>query len=432
MNIAELRARIGALAQEQAKAAEAHPDHDYPADVLEQMKSRNTEIESLSADFKRLQENEKLAAAARTLHEQFSTPASRPPFPTGDDGDTPKSRASGLVVAKSFGQRFSESDEWKAWMALVAPNGVLSEKSRFTSPAVAFNGAGFGRKTVITGGSVTSGGAMVWPDVQAGLVSLPFSPLTLRDLITNSQTGSDTVEFARVTTLTNNAATVAESTTITVGDTGIKPESAMALEKVTAPVKTIAHWIPATKRALADASQLRTLIDAFLMDGLQQELEDQMINGNTVGEDFTGIANTANVQSQAFSTDLLTTLRKARTLVKTVGFDTPNAYLMHPNDWEDIDLLQDNEARYFFGGPREMGQPRLWGLPVVESTKVVEGTAYVGNFKQCVLWDREQASIQVSDQNADFFVRNLIAILAEMRAAFGILRPKSIVEIALS
>jgi hypothetical protein len=48
-----------------------------------------------------------------------------------------------------------------------------------------------------------------------------------------------------------------------------------------------------------------------------------------------------------------------------------------------------------------------------------------------MLWDREQAAISVSDSHADFFVRNLIAILAELRAAFGVIRPPAFVAIDL-
>ena len=38
----------------------------------------------------------------------------------------------------------------------------------------------------------------------------------------------------------------------------------------------------------------------------------------------------------------------------------------------------------------------------------------------------------VSDSHSDFFIRNLVAILAELRAAFGILKPNAIIEIDLT
>jgi hypothetical protein len=49
-----------------------------------------------------------------------------------------------------------------------------------------------------------------------------------------------------------------------------------------------------------------------------------------------------------------------------------------------------------------------------------------------VLWDREQASITISDSHANFFIRNMVAILAEMRAAFGVIQPNAFVEIDLT
>jgi hypothetical protein len=36
-----------------------------------------------------------------------------------------------------------------------------------------------------------------------------------------------------------------------------------------------------------------------------------------------------------------------------------------------------------------------------------------------------------SDSHADFFIRNLVAILGELRAAFGVLRPAAFATAAL-
>src|SRR5699024_5871452 len=101
-------------------------------------------------------------------------------------------------------------------------------------------------------------------------------------------------------------------------------------------------------------------------------------------------------------------------------------------DMERVDLTVDGNGRFYLGGPRAAGQVApLWSLPVIESEAVPAGTGYVGDWSKAVLWDREQASLTVTDSHADFFVRNLVAILAEMRAAFGVLQPSAFVEIAL-
>lgn len=324
---------------------------------------------------------------------------------------------------KTIGAAFTESPQWKAFWEQF-PGGNIPEKTRVQSLPVGF-------KTLLTGTSSTSAGALVNPDIDNEIEPLGRRPLEIRNLISNRQTGSDTVQYVRQTSRVNAAAPVAEAGATGDGS-GLKPEGGFALEVVTETVKTIAEWIPATKRALADVAQLRGLIDDELRDDLEEELEDQIVNGDGVGENFLGVLNTPNTQAQAWDTDILTTTRKAKTKVRTVGRSMATAYVLNPEDWERIDLLQDNEARYYFGGPMVEGTPRLWGLPVIESEAMPAGTGVVADWRKAILWDREEANITVSDSHSDFFVRNLVAILAEMRAAFGVRRPTAFVEIDLT
>lgn len=357
--------------------------------------------------------------------------------------DEPKAKKtpSGLHVVgggKSLGEHFTGSAEFKALLDGV-PGGHFTKDHRVQARPVGYQQLlpQRGAKALITGASDTSAGAFVVNDALGLQVGADVfqRPLTLRDLVTQGMTTSDTVEYVRVTAFTNAAAPTAEGTTTS---NGTKPESALTTAKVTTPVRTIAHWIPVTKRALSDAAQIRTLIDNFLQYGLEEELEDQMISGDGTGENFTGLASTSGLQTQAWNTNMLTTLRKARTLVRTVGRSRANAYVLNPADVEALDLLTDNEARYYMGGPTGGigggfgGQPMLWNVPVIESEAVAAGVGYVGDFRKCILWDREQASITMSDSHANFFIQNMVAILAEMRAAFGVIQPNAFVQIDLT
>ena len=77
----------------------------------------------------------------------------------------------------------------------------------------------------------------------------------------------------------------------------------------------------------------------------------------------------------------------------------------------------------YYGGPSAIGQRTLWGVPVVESEAQTSGYATIGDFTKAVVWDREQTTVTMTDSHADFFVRNLVAVLAEERLAFGVTRP---------
>jgi HK97 family phage major capsid protein len=351
-----------------------------------------------------------------------------------DQSKVQKFGESGSKDEGSLGERFVGADGWKNWLKTYGdqdgriPDGMKG----FRSPAIQFKGV----KDLITGSSATSAGAITQNDRLAGVQELGRRPTVMRDLVTAGTTDSDMVEYVKITSETNNAAPVAEATA-TSGGSGVKPESAFALALATTAVRTIAHWIPASRRALSDAAQIRTLIDSFLRDGLEQELEDQMVNGDGTGENFMGIANESGVQAQAYATNLLVTTRKARTLVRTVGRRIPTAYMLNPTDWETIQLLRDDSGGagtggFLFGGPAGTQAETLWGLRVVESEAVTAGVGYVGDFRRAVLWDRERAQILVSDSHSDFFIRNMVAILAEMRAAFAVLQPNAFVEIDLT
>jgi len=325
-------------------------------------------------------------------------------------------------------------------MKQIAPSGTVPESLRgLNSPPVEFGSVlawAFERKDLVTGSDDTSAGAFVQTDYTGIYEPLGRYPLTVRNLISIRQTTSDLVEFVRQTTQVSEAATVPEAnvteyTGATGEVSGEKPEAAMAFEKVQAAVKTIAVWIPATKRALSDAAQIRGIIDQELRDDIAEELENQILNGDGVGENFTGISNTAGILTQAWDTDIFTTTRKAKTALRVTGRSIPTAWVMHPEDFETLDLAQDAEDRYYYGGPLREGPRRLWGVPVVESESATQGTAILADWRKAVLWDRERTNISVSDSHEDFFIRNMIAILAEMRAAFGVIRPSAFIEVAM-
>lgn len=365
----------------------------------------------------------------------------------GLDGPPAGGGNGGLHVVrggKSVGQRFVESDAWQRVLKQ-APGGNFGKDQRVSSDPVGF-------KDLLTGGDHDeSAGVTVDPDrlgVQVGPDAFQ-RPLTLRQLVTNGRTGSDTVEYSRFLSMTSGAATVPEAVTaepigsgtpaVTPEQAGLKPQSAFTMGRKTAVVKAIANWIPITKRAVSDAAQLLTLIDNFLLYNLEEELENQMLNGDDVGENFEGIANVSGVQLQAYSVDKLVTTRRAKTKVRLIGRRNPNGWVLNPVDVEELSLIRDrsggtdNTGQFFWGGPASAGgTSTLWGLPVIENETVPAGVGYVGDWTRAILWDREQASVTASDSHQDFFTRNLVAILAEMRAAFGVVQPNAFVKIDLS
>ena len=115
-----------------------------------------------------------------------------------------------------------------------------------------------------------------------------------------------------------------------------------------------------------------------------------------------------------------------------LGRAYPSAWVFNPTDWETIQTGTDLIGQFYGGGPFSPMPRQLWGIPVVTCQGWPAGTGWLADWKKATVWDREQSQIYTTDSHADFFIRNIIAILAEQRAAWGLRRPQAFVQVALS
>ena len=394
---------------------------DFTEDERKQVDALMAEAKKLKAEIKQAEGDAAIRAAILELGAGIEESPHPKPFSQGEKGGK----------GASIGEQFLSSPAIQAWMKQIAPHGVIPESMKgLNSPPVEF-------KQLIAGADPLSAGAFVTPDYTGIYEPLGRFPLNVLGLVARRTTTSDTVEFVRQTRQVTEAAPTPEANVkypsgATGEITGTKPQGHMNFERVTLPVRTIAVYVGATKRALADAAQIRGIIDQELREDLQEELENQIINGNGVGENMTGVLNTAGVLVQPFAVNVLQTTRQAITTLEVTGRATPTAWVFNPVDWEGIELTQDLVNRYYYAGPFGLGPRTLWGRPVVTSQTVPAGAGLVGDWRKAVLWDREQATISMTDSHDDWFIRNLIAILAELRAAFGLIRPSAFCQVLLA
>jgi len=273
------------------------------------------------------------------------------------------------------------------------------------------------------------------------IVLPPTRTKRVRDLFPSRTTTAAVIEYFRQIGFTsaggatNNAGSVAERT----GNAfGAKPQSGMTFVGEQAPVRTLAHWEAAHRNVLADEPQLRSIIDNELMYGLRLLEDDQILNGDGNGENLRGVLQTSGIQDYSWSEGAALpvldskadAIRRAATL-SFLSYYEPTGVVMHPNDWEDIELTKDDNGQYLVAVSVAMGgEPKIWRLPIIDTPAIAEGTCLVGAFGTgAQLYDREQASIRISEQHADFFVRNAIVVLAEQRLALAVKRPEAFVKV---
>lgn len=428
MSLSECMAESRSRYQKAAEIEARHPNGVTPdaGDDFKESKRLLSEIDLIETRTQELEEAGNRTQRILDNVKRLGKPAQGHQQPSGD-GDEAKS------VITMFGQQFADAADYKA----LRDAGAFNNPRAKTPLHVQLKGsllAYLSRKALIYSAS-GQGGNLIQSDRQGGFVDILQRQLTLLDLIPSTRTTSNLIEWVKEKTFTNNAATVAEATA-TTGTSGLKPESVLNFELATSPVQTIAHWIPITNAMLADAPQVRGIIDSRLIYGLNQELEDQILSGDGNSPNLGGIlasglqtlglaagstyGGQANVVDAAYA---------AMLQVQVTGLARPNAFVFNPIDWAAVRLMREsavtgnvNPGGYLYGPPSVQGPMTLWGRPVVESIGMTQNTMLTGDFQLgCMLFDREDSAIRVGTID-DQFVRNMQTILAEMRAAFAVFR----------
>lgn len=315
----------------------------------------------------------------------------------------------GAHVAQNLtpGQRFVESDEVKKFM---------QDRSQHGRGRVRVDMA------AVTTLSDAAGGVLVKEERIDGIVKLPERRMTVRDLLTSGRTSTNAIEYVKESGFTNNAAPVSEATT--------KPESNMTFELVTRPVRTIAHWLLASKQILDDAPMLESHIDGRLRYGLAYVEEDQLLNGDNDAANLYGLIPQATAYSAAFTPTAIQALDKVRlAILQSELAEFPaTGIVMNPTDWARVELTKDGNERYIIGNPQGAIASTLWRRPVVATQAMTVDKFLTGAFRLgAQVFDREDAAVEVSTEDSDNFRKNLVTIRAEERLVLAVYRPEAFI-----
>lgn len=193
----------------------------------------------------------------------------------------------------------------------------------------------------------------------------------------------------------------------------LKPEATITPTEVPLALSTYAHWKALTRQALEDYPRIQSIVEGKLRGGVANRLEQGAAEAIAAAT-LTGVTGET----------LLEGIRVGVATVQAEGF-VPNAVLLNPSDYAALDIAAAAGSN---SGPTSFGA--FWGLTPIPAGAVTAGTAYVGDFRQGVTWfDRNVTSVFMTDSHADYFVRNLLVILAEARAAFAVTDALALAEV---
>lgn len=272
------------------------------------------------------------------------------------------------------------------------------------------------------GSPLENSDTLVAPNRLAGIIPGAFRLLRLRDILPAGTTGSNALEYVRELAFTNDAAETNEGVA--------KPESDITFELVNTPVKTIAHWLKASKQVLDDAPALQSYIDTRLRYGVEYRIDAQLLNGNGTNPNISGLTDSGNYTAFTPLTGENGLDSINRAIYGVYGQDyAPTAIIMNPADWGALERVKvgTSDNRYVIGNPNGITGPMLWGLPVIVTNAMTVGKFMVAAFDIAAqVWNRSGVVVEMFEQDEDNVQKNLLTIRAEARLALAVYRPASI------
>lgn len=404
-------------------------DGKISAEEAAAIKLLNENMGVLKPREQELIDQERALKQGQEEYERHSTPNRRKgifPETRGDnDGDA--------YIAKSIGEAFVGSDAFKHYESSrrwspVATVGDEEAELKSGEKRIVIAGKSYadmrGKALIDTTMVPTQTSiGLVTPD-NRGLLPVQTRRLVIADLIPQGNTNSNAISYMEETGFTFAGDFVAEG--------GTKPESGpITFTQKSVPVRKLATVLPVTDELFEDAPAMRSYLNARLMTAMELREEDALLTGTGVAPEFTGILNTAGIQTRAKGTDPAPdAIYRAMVDVQVNALTSVTGSVWNPLDWVDVKLLRTNEGVYIWGNPDQGGPDRIWGLNVVQTPAMTQNTVLMADFAtSMMLFRRSGLAFSVSDQHADFFIKNQLMIRVEERLTLVVFRPAAIITV---
>jgi len=232
-------------------------------------------------------------------------------------------------------------------------------------------------------------------------------------------------------TITGNALTYYKIGTIegsigTTSEGGTKARIHIPYTPVTVALDKIAAYLKESDELLSDFAFIESAIRNRGVFEFQKAVENYLIDE---------LLDTSGVQSGGGSITFDNILAAKQDVFADTGY-VPDALLINPADWSTLLQTKDSNLQYLLGGPAfgsygnggYNGNPRIWGLNVVESAGIPQGECCVGAFKAgaaVITKANEGFRVEVSNSDQDDFIKNIITIRIEERLALAVRVPSA-------
>jgi len=322
----------------------------------------------------------------------------------------------GSALIERPGAAFVKSQQFKSWVESPGQRGRCAVAVPLRTKAAT---------NIITSAGVPPGGERL-----AGIVGYPIAPPAMLALIPSAPMTMDKVTYLKLL----SRPTPGAASQFPEGSA--KAEQSFDIGPAEAVAVTIAAWTSCSTQALSDIRQLQHFLDETLTALTLDEADRQTLLGTgAAAGQLEGLLSQAVPYNTALTLtgdSVLDVISHAVTQLATSGI-MASAAVLSPTDAERARLIKTTDGSYVLQQPTIGTLPNLWGLTLAIDSHMTPGSFLVGRFARdsVELLDREQAMVEASREHGDYFVKNLVALRCELRAALACYQPGAFVAGAL-
>jgi HK97 family phage major capsid protein len=282
---------------------------------------------------------------------------------------------------------------------------------------------------ILTEGTAANGGYLVPEEFANMIVEDRRDATIMRQLATVIPVSTDTFHLptlaSRPKTFWRSEAAVKNTSTAQFGEIVLTPYS-------------LASIVPLSNELVADASlgtggSIVNLIANLMGTAIAEEEDKAFWTGNGSGKP-TGIDNYSFVTLTASANDA----SRADTIIQALyrlpqGYRNSAVVVANKNTLAKIAVLKDTTGQYLLTGLANSPTPVLRGRPIYEQNDLPDGKAFVGDFRDYYIAERQGVTVDVSNEatvgGTSAFENNLTYVRVEERVDGELALTNGIVEV---
>lgn len=302
-----------------------------------------------------------------------------------------------VVEAKSIGEQFIDSDEFKS---------IREGKSNSASMEI---------KTV------TNASALTWDQRLPGIVTAPKESLSILDALPAAPASSHTLTYQREVLDNGNA-------DFRLDELADFNETDYTFDEQTLKLESVGHYVELTEVMMEDNTFVSGWINSRLVQQVKEKIQREIVNGTGTGGKPKGLVHADNhvVFTPEAGDSSIESIRKAMAQAEAANYN-PRVLVMHPLDAAAFDLAKGSDGHFVAASVRDSNGARIWGLPIVKSTGIAQGSFMLIDTDYVSVVYRNALEVESSNSNGTNFISDKTTVKARQRVGLMVTRKEGVI-----